>query len=66
MFAICWALPNTQEILNQVEETERTRSLGMNLLRWRPNLVWASAVLLLTAAALSYMYASTSFLYFQF
>jgi hypothetical protein len=66
MFAICWALPNTQEILNQVEESERTRSLGMNLLRWRPNFLWASAVLLLTAAALSYMYASTSFLYFQF
>ena len=66
MFAICWALPNTQEILNQVEESERTRSLGMNLLRWRPNILWASAVLILTAAALSFMYASTSFLYFQF
>jgi alginate O-acetyltransferase complex protein AlgI len=66
MFAICWALPNTQEILGQVEESERTRSLGMNLLRWRPTFVWASAMLLLTAAALSYMYASTSFLYFQF
>jgi alginate O-acetyltransferase complex protein AlgI len=66
VFAICWALPNTQEILGQVEETERTRSLGMNLLRWRPTFVWASAMLLLTAAALSYMYASTSFLYFQF
>jgi hypothetical protein len=38
----------------------------MNLLRWRPNVLWASAVLVLTAAALSYMYASTSFLYFQF
>jgi len=66
MFTICWAFPNTQEILGQVDESERTRSLGMNLLRWRPNFLWASAMLILTAAALSYMYASTSFLYFQF
>jgi D-alanyl-lipoteichoic acid acyltransferase DltB (MBOAT superfamily) len=66
MLAICWALPNTQEILNQVEDSDRTRSLGMKLLRWRPNLAWACAMLLLTTAALSYMYASTSFLYFQF
>lgn len=66
MFAICWALPNTQEILQQVEEDERTPSLGMDILRWRPNAVWATAILILTAGALSYMYASTSFLYFQF
>jgi D-alanyl-lipoteichoic acid acyltransferase DltB (MBOAT superfamily) len=66
MLVICWTLPNTQEILNQVEESERTRSVGMSLLRWRPTAVWTCAVLLLTAAALSYMYASTSFLYFQF
>jgi alginate O-acetyltransferase complex protein AlgI len=66
MFVICWALPNTQEILGQVEESDRTRSLGMKLLRWRPTMLWAAAMLILTAAALSYMYASTSFLYFQF
>lgn len=66
MFVVCWALPNTQEILGQVEENERTRSVGMRVLRWRPDVVWAAAVLVLTAATLSYMYASTSFLYFQF
>lgn len=66
MFAICWALPNTQEILGQVEEDERTPSLGMKALRWRPNVAWGAAVLALTTAALAYMYASTSFLYFQF
>jgi alginate O-acetyltransferase complex protein AlgI len=66
MFAICWALPNTQEILGQVEEDERTRSLGMRVLRWRPDAVWATAMLLLTAASLAYVAASTSFLYFQF
>lgn len=66
MFVICWALPNTQEILNQVEDSERTRSLGMTLLRWRPTLVWASAILILTAATLSYMNDRVAFLYFQF
>jgi D-alanyl-lipoteichoic acid acyltransferase DltB (MBOAT superfamily) len=66
MFFICWALPNTQEILGQVEENERTRSVGMSRLRWRPNVVWACAVLVVTTAAMAMMYATTSFLYFQF
>jgi alginate O-acetyltransferase complex protein AlgI len=66
MGAIVWALPNTQEILGQVEESERFRSLGMRWLRWQPNFGWAVAMLVLTAATLTMLYASTSFLYFQF
>ncbi len=66
LFAVCWALPNTQEILGQVEEDERTRSLGMGILRWRPDFVWAAAMMVLTTATLTMLYASTSFLYFQF
>jgi alginate O-acetyltransferase complex protein AlgI len=65
-FAIFWALPNTQEILGQVEEDERTPSLGGRWLRWQPNLLWAAAAVVLTTVALTMINASTSFLYFQF
>jgi len=65
-FAIFWALPNTQEILGQVEETERTPSLGAGWLRWQPNLLWAVVVIGLMAAVLPRVSLSTTFLYFQF
>jgi alginate O-acetyltransferase complex protein AlgI len=66
VFAICWALPNTQEILGQVEEDERTPSFGGRWLRWQPNLLWAGLLLVLMAVTLTMINASTSFLYFQF
>jgi D-alanyl-lipoteichoic acid acyltransferase DltB (MBOAT superfamily) len=65
-FAIFWALPNTQEILGQVEDTERNPSVGGRWLRWQPNLLWALVIILLTAVTMPFIGASTSFLYFQF
>jgi D-alanyl-lipoteichoic acid acyltransferase DltB (MBOAT superfamily) len=65
-FAIFWALPNTQEILGQVEETERNPSVAGGWLRWQPNLLWALVLILLTAVTMPFINASTSFLYFQF
>ena len=65
-YGIIWALPNTQEILSQVEETERKPALLLPGLRWRPNAAWGLVMIVLTAATLTMMYASTSFLYFQF
>jgi D-alanyl-lipoteichoic acid acyltransferase DltB (MBOAT superfamily) len=64
-FAIFWALPNTQEILGQVEESERSPSVA-GWLRWQPNLLWAVAAIALMGAVLPMINASTSFLYFQF
>jgi alginate O-acetyltransferase complex protein AlgI len=66
IFAVIWALPNTQEILGQVEEDERMPSLGRGWLRWRPNAVWAVGTICMTAVILTKLYASRSFLYFQF
>ncbi len=66
ILAMVWVLPNTQEILGQVEDSERTPSLLLGGLRWRPNFAWGVAMILLTAVTLTMLYASTSFLYFQF
>lgn len=68
MFAIVWSLPNTQQILGQVAENDGSslRSLGENVLRWRPNLAWSMVMLVLTTASLCMLFASKSFLYFQF
>lgn len=66
LFVIVWGLPNTQEILGQVEEQDRIRPFGMGLMRWRPNLLWAVIVLAMTTVTLTMLYSSTSFLYFQF
>ena len=65
-FAIVWALPNTQEILGQVEESERTPSLLGSWLRWRPTPIWALTMMAMTSLTLAILYLSTSFLYFQF
>ena len=65
VFLIVWAMPNTQEILDQVEEDERSPSVT-GWLRWRPNFVWAAALIGTLAVTLTLMNASTSFLYFQF
>ena len=62
---IFWLLPNTQEILGQVSSSG-ARSWVLSRLRWRPNLVWAAGLMLLTLVTLTKLYQSTSFLYFQF
>jgi len=64
--AIVWLLPNTQEILGQVDPGELRRSVVGNWLRWKPTPVWALAMMAMTALTLAILYLSTSFLYFQF
>lgn len=66
VLAVALALPNTQEILGQVEEDERTPSVGLRWLRWRPSAVWLMAMVGMLVAALTMLASSTSFLYFQF
>jgi alginate O-acetyltransferase complex protein AlgI len=65
-FAIVWLLPNTQEILGQVDPGERERSLVGNWLRWCPTVGWGLAMMAMTSLTLAILYLSTSFLYFQF
>jgi D-alanyl-lipoteichoic acid acyltransferase DltB (MBOAT superfamily) len=66
IFAAIWALPNTQEILGQVEEDEVKPSLSFGWVRWRPTFLWAVTMIGLTALTLTKLYLSRSFLYFQF
>lgn len=63
---VVWCLPNTQEIMDQVELKDRGTSLVAGGLRWRPSAGWAFVVMLLTGYSLILLRASTSFLYFQF
>ncbi len=67
VFAVCWLLPNTQEILGQAStEGRHFPPLLLGNLRWRPNAAWALALVLMTTLTLMLLYSSTSFLYFQF
>ena len=67
MFAVCWLLPNTQEILGQATaEARHSPALLLSRLRWRPNLPWAFGLMAMTVYTLIMLYGSTSFLYFQF
>jgi len=66
VFVIVWAVPNTQEVLNQVEEADRLPSLVLRNLRWQPNVAWAIGLIGATALIMVLLIDSTSFLYFQF
>jgi alginate O-acetyltransferase complex protein AlgI len=63
---VVWCLPNTQEIMDQVELKDRGTSLVAGGLRWTPSAGWAFVVMFLTGYSLILLRASTSFLYFQF
>jgi alginate O-acetyltransferase complex protein AlgI len=65
-FFIVWALPNTQEILGQLDkESVRTRSLFPRL-AWKPTLVWSLTLTVVFGLSILLLDASTRFLYFQF
>ncbi len=61
VFAVIWGLPNTQQIMGQVEAADTPTRL-----RWQPNAVWGLGLMGMTALTLMVLYLSTSFLYFQF
>ncbi len=65
-FFIVWALPNTQEILGQLEKgAVRYRSIFPDLY-WKPNPAWTAGLCVILVASLMLISESTSFLYFQF
>jgi D-alanyl-lipoteichoic acid acyltransferase DltB (MBOAT superfamily) len=63
---IVWALPNTQEILEQLPHGEiRTPSL-LPKFAWRPTMIWSLGLTCLLCLSIIMLDASTRFLYFQF
>jgi len=65
-FFIVWALPNTQEILNQLEKGARRSLSLLPRLYWEPNLAWAAALCVIIFSSLVMIAEGTTFLYFQF
>jgi alginate O-acetyltransferase complex protein AlgI len=65
-FFIVWALPNTQEILDQLEKGARRHGSILPRLYWRPNLVWAFGLSCIVFASLMLISEGSTFLYFQF
>ncbi|WP_041856019.1 MBOAT family O-acyltransferase [Candidatus Korobacter versatilis] len=57
-FAICWSLPNTQEILGEGDRPVR--------LQWRPTLAWGLAISATFFLCFVLMKPASRFLYFQF
>lgn len=65
LLPVVWFLPNTQEILGEMEN-ERDSSRLLSGLRWKPNATWAVAMALVLFLALVNIGGSSTFLYFQF
>ncbi len=65
-FFVVWGLPNTQEILNQLEKGARRHSSLLPNLYWKPNLAWTAGLCVLFVASLMLISEGSSFLYFQF
>jgi hypothetical protein len=61
--AIVWFLPNTQEILGQVESAVNERRTW---LAWKPTWQWSLTLGVLFFIALLFVSNSGTFLYFQF
>jgi D-alanyl-lipoteichoic acid acyltransferase DltB (MBOAT superfamily) len=63
---LVWAMPNTQEILGQLDrESVRLPSL-LPRLKWRPTAAWSLVLTVLFCGAILLLDANTQFLYFQF
>ena len=65
-FLIVWTMPNTQEILGQVPDSETRTAPLLGLISWRPSLAWATCTGLVLLCALVVLDSSSTFLYFQF
>ena len=65
-FFIVWALPNTQEILNQMPKDHVRHPSLLPRLYWRPTAVWSIGLTGVLCMAILMLDASTRFLYFQF
>ena len=65
-FFIIWALPNTQEILNQLPADHPRYPSLINRLTWRANAAWSLSITAVLSLCILMLDASTRFLYFQF
>ncbi len=65
-FFIVWALPNTQEILNQMPKDHVRHPSILPRLLWRPTALWSLGLTAVLCMAILMLDASTRFLYFQF
>jgi D-alanyl-lipoteichoic acid acyltransferase DltB (MBOAT superfamily) len=67
---ICWALPNSQEIMNQYEPAVDYRPKPVSPMRrvfeWRPTLRWSMLLAFMFVVAIASMNQISEFLYFQF
>ena len=67
LFAIVWACPNTQQIMNQFEPAlGRPIANPYPRLTWRPDSLWALACGAIAAFGVLALGGTTEFLYFQF
>jgi alginate O-acetyltransferase complex protein AlgI len=65
LFPVVWFLPNTQQIMGQVEAVAKPGTVR-SWLTWQPSLAWSVAIGLLFFVSLLFASTSASFLYFQF
>ncbi|MFT4113455.1 MBOAT family O-acyltransferase [Silvibacterium sp.] len=61
---IVWTMPNTQQILGQIENPQE--KYGLFCISWKPTLRWSLAIAMLLFIALLNARNQTAFLYFQF
>jgi alginate O-acetyltransferase complex protein AlgI len=66
LFAVCWLMPNTQEILGENREGDIANWRLFPTLRWVPTVGWWAATSGAFALSMFYSTASSTFLYFQF
>ena len=65
-FFIVWALPNTQEMLDQIPHDQVRLPSILPQLRWRISMVWSFGVAALFCISLLLLDGKARFLYFQF
>jgi hypothetical protein len=66
-FALVWAAPNSQQILNGFAPVLDSVSSGApRWLRWNPNFAWGAMTAVLLWVGFMNLTQSTTFLYFQF
>ncbi len=65
LFPVVWFLPNTQEIMGQVEAARAPGRINIGL-AWQRSWQWSLAIGLLFLVSLLFASTSASFLYFQF
>lgn len=66
LFAVVWLMPNTQEILGEVQHTDQPNWSVLRNLRWQPTVAWLAVTSAAFALCMYYSTASTTFVYFKF